>query len=196
MPDYFTLAELRALPDMGNPSKFSADAVEAAAARITSIIEREVGTSFVTRLVLDEVHDGGRDHVVLDSPWVQTALSATENGTAVAETLNVRHGILRKLSGSCPTRWADGYGNVSVSYESGYSVAPPADIKDAALQGTRLFLLASASDSSANARRTSLSTDVGVESYVIAGEDRPTGYPEVDATILGWKAKLRAPSVA
>ena len=40
-------------------------------------------------------------------------------------------------------------------------------------------------------RRTSLSTEQGTVSYVIAGEDRPTGYPDVDAVIMRWARKLK-----
>jgi hypothetical protein len=82
-----------------------------------------------------------------------------------------------------------------VTYAAGYSATPPADIKDAALQATRARLLTMDSQAGIEDRRTSLSTDQGTISYVIAGENRPTGYPEVDAVILGWKNAL-GPGVA
>jgi hypothetical protein len=77
-----------------------------------------------------------------------------------------------------------------VTYQAGYSSTPPSDIKEAALQATRARLLTMDSQAGIEDQRTSLSTDQGTVNYVIAGEDRPTGYPEVDEVIMGWKRKL------
>lgn len=196
MPDYFTLAELRALPDVSNVVKYPEARVEAAAAHIVGIFEREVGTSFITRLVVDEAYDGGSDRIALRRGYVQSIVSATEDGVVVTDDLIVRHGTLLRLVGGVPVTWAVGYSNVVVTYEYGYSSAPPADVKEMALKGTRAHLMSTAPDSSSNARRTSLSTEMGVESFVVAGQNRPTGYPEVDATILGWKDRLNVGSFA
>lgn len=192
MPDYFTLAELRALPQVSDTTAYSDARCEAAAAYIVGIIEREVGASFVTRTVTDEVHDGGCDRIVLRRPHVLSVTSATEDGAAVTDELRVRSGVLRRFGAGTfePVVWASGVGNVEVTYEAGYSSTPPADIKEAALQGTRARLLSTNSNAQFDDRRTSLTTDQGVVSFVVAGQDRPTGYPEVDAVILGWKAKL------
>ena len=195
MPDYFTLAELRALPDMSNTTKYPEARVEAAAAAIVGVIEAEVGTSFITRVVVDEVHDGSCP-IILDDVWATTVLSATEDGDTITDSLTIKGGVVRRYSGTVAQSWTEGFGNVLVTYEAGYSSAPPADIKRAALKATRLELLSSADTSSANARRTSLSGEMGTESWVVAGENRPTGYPEVDAVILRWKCKLNGPSVA
>ncbi|WP_332645113.1 hypothetical protein [Aeromicrobium sp.] len=196
MPDYFTLAELRALPDVDNVTKYPEARCEAAADHIVAIFEREVGTSFITRMVVDEAYDGGTNWIPLRRSYVQAIVSATEDGAVVTDDLIVRGGVLLRLSGGSPVTWATGYSNVVVTYEYGYSTAPPADVKEMALKGTRAHLMATAADSSANARRTSLSTEMGVESFVVAGQNRPTGYPEVDATILGYKAMLNIGSFA
>lgn len=192
MPDYFTLAELRAMPDMASTTDYPSARCESASAYITGVIEREVGTSFVPRQVTDEIHDGdGTSYVVLKSGSALTAVSATVAGVAVTDTLIVRSGILQRLSAAgSPVAWPVGYANVKVTYMAGYSSSPPADVKEMALKGTRAHLLANASDSSMNDRRTSLNTDMGVIQFVVAGENRPTGYPEVDAMIMGWKARL------
>lgn len=198
MPDYFTLAELRALPDVSNATTYPDSLVEAASAYITAIIEREVGTSFISRSVVDEVHDGGEFVVRLRKRFVRSATSATLDGVAVTEALRVQAGMLRRFSESSysPIRWTSGVGNVLVTYSAGYSATPPADIKEAALQGTRARLLDTSSKAVVNDRRSSVTNEVGgTTSYVLAGEDRPTGYPEVDAVILGWKNRLRAPMV-
>lgn len=192
MPDYFTLAEFRALPDMSSDSKYPDARVEAAAAHIVGIIEREVGTSFVERAVT-EVHDGGDDRIVLNAALVRSITSATESGVAVTDDLRVSAGVVTRHSSSTATTtvpFAAGVRNVSITYASGYSATPPADIKEAALQGTRSYMLEHSSDSSVMDRRSTVTSDQGTTSFVLAGPDRPTGYPEVDAVILGWQRRL------
>lgn len=193
MPDYFTLAELNALPNMSE-AKYTEARKEAAAAYIVGIIERVVGTSFVARTVTDEVHDGGGTSIVLASPFVRSVTSATVDGVAVTDTLVARAGVLRRYAtgSNVPLTWAAGSGNVKVTYTAGYSATAPADIKEAALQATRYRLLATNSNSDMAARQSSVSTGDGVIQYVIAGQDRPTGYPDVDAVIIGWRDQLRA----
>lgn len=191
MPDYFTEAELRALPDMSGETS---ERIAGAAAWAVGVIEREVGTSFTARTVTGEIHDGGTDAIVLDSPFVLSVTSATEDGDAVTDTLRVRGGVLRRFSGASsftPVSWATGCGNVAVTYESGYSAAPPADIKEAALQATRWHLLEGRASNVTAPRQTSSTNDMGgTVSYAVAGPDRPTGYPEVDAVIVGWRDRL------
>lgn len=193
--DYFLEAELRALPQMSDTTTYTTARVEAAAAYITAIIEREVGTSFISRAVTGEIHDGGRYEIVLKKPHVLSVTSATEDGTAVTDVLRVKSGIVRKFSASTsytPGYWAAGTGNVAITYAAGYSLIAdiPKDIKEAALKGTRAHLLSTNSNAGIDDRRTSMNTEIGTVNFVIAGPDRPTGYPEVDAVILGWKAKL------
>lgn len=191
--EYFTAAELNALPNMSE-ARYSTARKEAAAAWAVEIIEREVGTSFIARTVTDEIHDGGGDAIVLDSPYVLSVTSATEDGVAVTDTLRVRDGVLRRFSGASSftaTRWAAGSGNVAVTYEAGYSETVPADVKEAALQATRWRLMATNSNSDLNARQTSITNEMGgTVSFAVAGPGRPTGYPDVDAVIVGWRDRL------
>ena len=190
MPDYFTLAELKALPDMSGETDAR---IEAAAAWAVEIIEREVGTSFVARTVTDEVHDGGDAIVVLDTPYVLSVTSATENGSAVTDTLSAKAGVLRRFStGSyAPGAWLAGCGNVTVTYEAGYSSTPPGDIKEAALAATRWHLLEGRANNVHSPRQTSITNEMGgTVNFATAGADRPTGYPDVDAVIIGWRTRL------
>lgn len=197
MPEYFTLEELDALPNM-TEGRYSGVRKEAAAAWAVGIIEREVDTSFVARTVT-ETHDGGGHAIVLRKAHVLSVTSATESGAAVTDTLRVRHGILRRYAtatSSTPGRWADGIENITVVYEAGYTAGDeadpvPPDIKEAALQATRWRLLATNSNSDLNARQTSITNEMGgTVNFAVAGPDRPTGYPDVDAVILGWKRRL------
>ena len=191
--DYFTEAELKALPDMSGETTAR---ITAAAEWAVGVIEREVGTSFVARTVTGEIHDGGTDAIVLDSPFVLSVTSATEDGAAVTDTLRARGGVLRRFSGATsftPSSWASGYGNVAVTYQSGYSTTPPADIKEAALQATRWHLLEGRASNVQTPRQTSSTNDMGgTVNYAVAGPDRPTGYPDVDAVIVGWRTRLNA----
>ena len=193
MPDYFTLAELNALPNMGE-GRYTDARKEAAAAYIVGIVERVVKTSFVTRTVTDEWHNGGSDGIVLRRPYVLSVTSAAENGATVTDTLRMVNGVLRRFSSAtsyAPKSWASGVGNVSVTYQAGYSSTPPADIKEVALLATRYRLIASNSNSDMNARQTSMTNDMGgTTQYAVAGIERPTGYPEVDAVIIGWRNQL------
>lgn len=194
-PDYFTLAELRALPDMGDADRYTDALALLRAAEVTSIIEREVGTSFVARQVTDEPHDGGFYTIALDKGYalVGQPVTATEDGIDVTDDLVIRSGILRRFSPgnrTTPLPWNLGTANVLVSYSAGYSTTPPPDIKGAAMQATRYRLLEQDSQAGVEARRTGLTTEMGTVTFVVAGEKRPTGYPDVDAVILGWKARL------
>lgn len=191
--EYFTLAELNALPNMAE-ARYSTARKEAAAAWAVGIIEREIETSFVARTVTDEPHDGGGYAIVLDTPHVLSVTSATENGAAVTDTLKVRNGVVRRFgsaTATTPGRWASGVQNVTVTYQAGYSTTVPSDVKEAALQATRWRLMATNSNSDMNARQTSVTNELGgTTTYAVAGPDRPTGYPEVDAVIVAWKRRL------
>lgn len=192
MPEYFTLVELRALPDVSNSTTFPDATVEAAAARVVSIIERVCQTSFVARTVTGEVHDGGCYEIFLDKPWALSVTSATENGVAVTDTLrlnNVR--VLRYASGSyTPRPWLAGFDNVAITYQAGYSATVPADIKDAALQATRYRLLTRASTASMNDRATSITNEFGNVNLSVATNDTPFGLPEVDSVVTSWRDYL------
>lgn len=195
MPDYFTLAEFRALPDMDDTVRYTDDRVNAAAAYIVGILEREVGTCFIERTVTAELHDGGSDRLVLDHPHVRSITSATEDGVAITDSLRVSGGgVLRRYSSASsyvPLPFAAGSQNISVTYVRGYSASAPSDIKEAALQGTRARLLDTDSRARVNDRTRSITNDAGgTTEFVLAGPDHPTGYPEVDAVIVGWRDQL------
>lgn len=192
-PEYFTLAEFRDMPDMSDTTKYTEAKVLDAAAHITGIVEREVGTAFVARTVT-EVYDGGGTEIVLRQPFVQSVTSATEDGVAVTDVLRAKSGVLRKFSAGTytPNTWTTGIGNVSVTYIHGYSTLAtiPADIQEAVKQATRARLMETSTTAGINDRRTSMTNEAGTVSFVLAGEGRPTGYPAVDEVIMGWKRKL------
>lgn len=194
MPEYFTLPELRALPQLGDLERYTDDRLEAAAAWAVGVIEREVGTAFIHRTITDELHDGGREELVLEEPFAQTtdALAVTEGGVAVTSTLRVRSGVLRKLGAAgIPLPWSYGFQNIAVTYEYGYSEEPPGDIKETALQLTRAHLLETDSDAWAADRVTELTNELGGTAKNSAiDKDHPTGIPGIDSTIVAWRDRL------
>jgi hypothetical protein len=182
VPEYFTLDELKALPDL-EAARYDDETMERAAAYIEAVIERVVGTSFVPRTKTVTLNGTGAD-LVLPDAYVLSVVGVTVSEVAGADPTSFDNGV---LTGT----WASGTRNVVVEYTTGYSETPPADIKEAALEGTRARLLDTASNAKVNDRTTSTTNDVGgTTSYVLAGVDRPTGYPTVDAVILGWRDKL------
>lgn len=198
MPDYFTLAELRALPDVSSTTTYPDARVEAVSAYITAVMDREIfgpiGTTgqlvgFVPRSVTETLDGNGGGPLVLGTPYIRSLTSVTVGGTAVATSdLVANGGVLRYTSGAT---WTSGTQNVIVTYSAGYAETPPADVKDAALWGTRARLLDTGSNAVINDRRSSITNEVGgTTSFVLAGEDRPTGYPEVDAVIIGWRNRV------
>lgn len=187
---YFTEAELRDLPNMNDTAKYTTARVTAARLWIEGVIERKVDTSFEARTVTDEVHDGGVYSIALHSPFILSVTSATENGVAVTDTLSVKGGVLQRYASGAttPTLWASGCRNIKVTYQSGYSATPPADIKEAALSAARDWLLRRYGAQGVSDRAMSMQTEMGNIVYATASDkhDRPTGIPEVDAVIMGW----------
>lgn len=188
MPEYFTLAELRALPDMDDVARYTDARVESSAAFVVAVIERVTGTSFISRTVTNEVHDGGVYGIVLRKPHVLSVTSATIDGVAVTETLSVRSGVVQRYAtgATTPTAWTAGQRNVKVTYSAGYSSTVPADLKEAALTATRHHLITTDGKSGTSDRATSITNEYGNIQLSVAGENRPFGLPEVDAVVMGY----------
>lgn len=193
-PEYFTLAELRALPQMENAVKYTEARCLASAAYVTSVIEGCVQTSFVARTVTGEVHDGGCYELFLKKPWILSVTSATESGVTVTDTLRVKgQRVLRYANASTftPRPWLAGFDNVAITYQAGFSATPPADIKEAALKATRAHLLATNSNAANVDRPASITNENGTWTFSVADLDRPFGNPDVDQVIARRRRELR-----
>ena len=84
-----------------------------------------------------------------------------------------------------------------MTYTAGYSAAPPADLKQAALRAARNWLLTGDAWSGADTRATSITNDYGnIQLSVASADGRPTGLPDVDATITAWARRVRVPRVS
>lgn len=201
--EYFTEPELRALPQMSNTTTYPLVRIESVAASLVARFEDFCGFSFVPRTHI-EIHSGtdvnrsGRGIVLRRRRPIAVA-SLEQDGAAFADIagLRVRGGVVRHFSSgsTTPSPWNEGVDNVEVTYTAGYSTVP-ADIKEAALLVTRWRLLATNSNAESDGRRTSVTNDVGgTINFVVAGAERPTGYPDVDAVLIGYKGG-RAPLIA
>ena len=185
MPEYFTLAEIQALPDMAAASTAAVDAAEA---YFVKIVERELDRAFVPRTITDELDGNGTGTLYLTRSDVISLTSVMVDGVSVSTALLTgRHGRLRyKVSnGGWHTPFLRGVANVTVVYSAGQAT-PPADIKDAVMWATRDRLLSQDYRTGSDARRTSVNTQFGTTTYVLPGEKRPTGYPELDAVIASY----------
>lgn len=193
MPEYFTLAELRALPGLSDTSVYPDARLEAAAAYVVEVIERVVGTCFIARSVT-ETHDGGRMGIPLRSNYIQSITSATESGAAVTDTLVNKDGagVVYKIPAGAvyPIPWLPGFANVSITYVRGYSSVVPADLKEAALYASRQRLITTSPNAGQTTRRTRLTTPEGTFDFAMPGRDAPFGMPEVDEVVVGYRDRL------
>lgn len=197
---YFALSDLRAMPDMNDFTKYNDARLTAAGEWIEALIEREVRTSFVARTWTETLDGDAQDTdggLLLTRRFADGVTAVTSNGVAfnagqLAQVDAVDSRIYRRTvgtySGFIP--WDAGTRNIDVTYTAGYSATPPNDIKDAALQGARYRVLRTAVSVGISDRATATTVGDSTVQLSIPGKDRPTGLPEVDQVIVGWRDKL------
>lgn len=195
---YFTTAELRALPDMADAQRFPDPRLVAAHDWIAAVVERECDTSFVPTIVTETLNGTGAEALFLASPYVLSVESVAVDDVALSElevdAMKIQNGVLYMSTGAY---WsAASRGNVVVSYTAGYSSTPPADLKEAMLRAARNWILTSDAWSGKDSRATAINNEFGNIQLSVAGEDRPTGLPDVDATIMAWARRVRVPKVS
>lgn len=180
-PDYFTVTEFRALPDMSDATTYTEAKILNAAAYFTEIVEKELWAMIPRSFT--ETLDGDWSTSLFLEREATSLTSVTVDGTAVSTSLlTCTSGVVRyKSPGQTFSGAANG--NVVVVYVAG-EAAVPDDIKDAVMWATRDRLLAQSDQSGIDVRKTSVNTDFGTTNYILAGERRPTGYPELDAILL------------
>jgi hypothetical protein len=182
---YVTVAELRVLPNLTDPAKFSDAELAAATDWFETTFEDYTGVAWVPRTVVDERH-----HLTSAAPTLMLnhlkirAVSAvrvySDAATSVAftadELADLRLNPGGVLSRGSLGSFTSGYGLVAVDYTHGYD-APPADVVEAAKVAIRDHLIV---DYQAN-RQFAVSTEAGIIRTSQPGEERPFGIPEVDA---------------
>lgn len=196
---YFTTAELRTLPDIGDAARYPDDRCLAAHDWIVAIIERECGTSFIETTHTERVSGTGDEALFLADPYVRAVSAATIDGTALTDAevadLIVERGAVYRPAGM---RWpATSRANVEVTYTASYSAVVPGDLKESAMRAARYWLVTYDAWSGTDERQTSITNDYGNINLAVASADgRPTGLPTADATITAWARRVRVPSVA
>lgn len=193
---YFSLAELRAMPNLSDTAKYTTAELTTARDWITDLIDREVGTSFVARYARDTQDGSGTDEMILSTPYPSAVASVKVDGVAfTSEELADLHiysdGRLVRDSGS----FATGKRNVDIRYEAGLAVCPE-DLKRAALVAARHRLLRNENSQGTPAGARSVATDVGTFSLSFPGPNHPTGIDEVDEVIMAYKQRYDIPAVA
>ena len=197
--EYFDTTELRALPDVDDESRFTDAELVAAHDWIVAIIERECETSFIGGSVTETLNGSGGSALFLSEPYVQSVESVTVDGVALTSAeiavLLVQNGAVYYSSGAY---WpASARGNITVTYTAGYSAAVPEDLKQAALRAARNWLLTTDAWSGVDTRATSISNEYGnIQLSIASADGRPTGIPDVDATITAWARRVRVPRVS
>lgn len=191
---------------------------------IEALIERVCDTSFVQRYarqVFDGNHTDPLGTLSLREPYARSVLSVRLNGVfmspaelaglAIFESGKIERyatGYAVQSGGYSPFSNGSGYGynispwprgrrNIEVRYAAAFSDLPADDLRQAALQAARYRVLSVYGSSGTPDRALSVSGEYGVFSLASANvKDRPTGLPEVDATILGWRDHVRTPGLA
>lgn len=182
---YVTLAEIRALPNLADVTKFPDAKLTAARDWFEAAFERYTAVSWVLRTVTETVSgDGGTTLLVSKMfPRTPTAVSLTSGGVAtafvaadLADLVVYDHGALVRLSRGT---WPAGNRNVSITYQHGpppgYADVPPADVKEAALMAIRDRLL----NPDPN-RQFAVSTELGIVRNSTPGPRSPFGIQFVD----------------
>lgn len=196
-PRYFGLGELRAMPDMSNVTTYPDTALAASRDWIEAIVERACHTSFVGKPRTELRSGNGTEALFLSSANALSVTACSVDGTALTapELLLLvvePGGLVYRRTDTGAVSWAPwpaGARNISVTYLAGYSLTPPADLKEAMLTAARVHVLETRGASGVPTRATSITNEFGNVNFSTASLDRPTGIPDVDAVILGWRER-------
>jgi hypothetical protein len=176
MPDYFTLAELRARYPELDATSYPDDVVDGVAATAEQALEDACDVAFVPRAATDIVttQTAFGDRRLLNTP-VRSITSADD---AAGNSIDVTGATIDGRWISLPNGWPAG--QVSITYQHGQDV-PPLRVKQAAMILTREWLVSGP----VTDRQTQLPTEGGgaVNLAVPGGRFGTFGIPEVDATV-------------
>lgn len=183
---YFTLEEARSIGGIG--SSTSDAEIESARFSVEDQIEANCDTSFVSRLVVEELSPNpGEPFVRLTEAYVLRVVSVEDRGVDITDEVVVDGRYLWRE----PRRWSPGLRSVRVVYEAGWSESPPEDLRRAAINATRYRLLEEARVGTPS-NVVTIGTDVGTVRMAVASLRAPFGVPEVDAVVMRWAQKVGA----
>lgn len=180
---FATVDEVRALKDLGDTNRFPDALIVEAISRVEELIEDDNEVAWVPRYHGQVLDGSGTAILRVEKSQLRTVRSASIAGAAL--DVGALHpyptGKIVRASGV----WTAGLRNVDVAYEHGFD-GPPRDLKDAAVDAIRSGLLEKKS-SAIPERAQTMSSEIGTFSLALAGPNRPTGYPDIDARILAHR---------
>lgn len=189
----FDLSALAELPGM-DAARWSVDVKAAARDWVESQVELVTGTSVVVAphvergRACDLVLVGGGLRLAERYPVVVVALFADGVEVDVSSARCVGDGVV----------WGVDVGSavdVEVWMLRGAFSVPPADLAAACAQWAAARV-AGTGDGGIPARAVSVTNELESFRLATASVDRPSGIPEVDAVVVGWRDRLRLPGVA
>lgn len=181
---YFTLEEARSIG--GISSSISDAEIESVRCSVEDQIEANCNTSFVSRLVVEELSPNpGEPFVRLTEAYVLRVVSVEDHGVDITDEVVADGRYLWRE----PRGWSPGLRSVRVVYEAGWSETPPEDLRRAAINAARYRLLEEARVGTPSNVIT-IGTDVGTVRMAVASLKAPFGVPEVDAVVLRWAQKV------
>lgn len=187
---YFSIAEARAFDGgtvLNDATKYPDQDIVNAREYAEETLESLCGVAFVPRGRRVTLNGTGTRELILPDHRIRTIVSGSVGGTALtsAELTDLKlyeYGILYRAAG-----WQMDYRNVSILYEHGHD-QPPERIKRAALILTRHRLVPSNIDE----RVTAFTDESGTRTFSTPTQNRPTGFPEVDAAVAQYSEKVPA----
>lgn len=192
---YVTLAEIRALKNLSETSKFTTPELQAARAWFEDTFERFTGVAFVPRYAKHSVDGSGIDSLVLHDynvTRIRSVVDADRNDTWTQARLDAIRPDDSGVVNLAPdgSVFAVGTRNLTIAYEHGHK-APSEDVRQAALVAIRDKLIG---DQTGN-RVYSIETERGVERISTPGRDSPFGLPFVDAVAVAYRHKVPVTSI-
>lgn len=184
---YVTLADIRALRSLTSPSTYPNARLIEVRSWFADRAESFCGVSFVPRYGRDVLDGDGSKAVYLSHSHPRVLEDAFVDSTEVTDLSDWELYPSGKVYRNDAGAFASGRRNVVIQYEHGYD-APPEDLREAALVAIRYKLLGD--QSGIPERATTMATEVGTFNLALAGANRPTGIPEVDAVLVNLSEKV------
>lgn len=195
----FTIADARSLPALANPTTYPDANIRAARTLAEQALEDACGVAFVPRFQSRETLDGNyQNTLLLRKPRPTLLRSVTVTGVAMSAA-DLAQVVLRptgelyraalwpgtSLYGGSAI-WGSqstpgGSGNILVSYEHGYPIAP-ARVSRACLLLAKRWLV----DSPVDERTTQVTTEGGTISFLASGTAGPFDIPDVNQCVVEY----------
>lgn len=183
---YVSLADIRALRSLSSTATYPDSRLLEVRSWFADRAESFCGVSFVPRHARDVLDGDGTRTIMLSHLRPRVLEDAFVDDAEVTDLTDWElYGSGKVYRGDAA--FTAGYRNVVIQYEHGYDL-PPEDLREAALVAIRYKLLGD--QSGIPERATTMATEVGTFNLALAGANRPTGIPEVDAVLIGLSKKV------